>query len=225
MQKTLAQRYQYIQQAIHQACQTAQRAEQDITLMGVSKRQSATAIRTLADLGLAHVGENYLQEALDKQAQLADLALTWHFIGQLQSNKTASVAAHFAWVHTVDRNKIAQRLSQQRPDHLPPLQVCLQVNIDQEPQKGGCMPQDVLPLAQTVMTLPRLQLRGLMCLPQAGVDPNTAFARLAALQQDLIVHGIVTDTLSMGMSQDFPQAIAQGATIIRVGSALFGDRR
>ena len=224
MNQDLAQRWQLIQDAIHTACQAAQRSSENIALMGVSKRQPAESIRILAHLGLVHLGENYLQEALDQQVQLADLPLTWHFIGQLQSNKTTAIATHFDWVHTVDRNKIAQRLNQHRPDHLPALQVCLQVNIDQEPQKGGCLPEALLTLAQTVTTLPRLRLRGLMCLPKASSDPTAAFARLAALQQDLAEHGIITDTLSMGMSADFPQAIAQGATMIRVGSALFGPR-
>lgn len=224
MNETLTQRWHNIEHTIHTACQRAQRSTDSVTLIGVSKRQSAEAMRTLADLGLQHVGENYLQEALDKQAQLADLALTWHFIGQIQSNKTAPIATHFDWVHTVDRIKVAQRLSQQRPDDMKALQICLQVNLDQEPQKAGCPPDDIVALAQAVHALPKLQLRGLMCLPKAGIDPTPAFAKLRALQQHLATQGIITDTLSMGMSQDFPQAIAQGATMIRIGSALFGAR-
>jgi len=223
-QITAAQRWHSINTAIQTSCQSAGRLYDSVTLLGVSKHHPANAIRALAQLGLQHVGENYLQEALNKQAQLSDLALTWHFIGQIQSNKTAEIATHFDWVHTVDRLNIAQRLSQQRPDNLPALHVCLQVNIDQEAQKAGCTPDAILALAQAVYTLPKLQLRGLMCLPKANTDPTSTFAKLATLQQVLAVQGITTDTLSMGMSQDFPQAIAQGATIARIGSALFGAR-
>jgi len=196
----------------------------DVGLLAVSKTQPAAAIREAFAAGLRDFGENYLQEALDKQAALADLALTWHFIGPIQSNKTKPIAEHFAWVHSVDRLKIAQRLSDQRPAGLPPLNVCLQVNVSGEASKSGCAPEDLQPLAQAVAGLPRLHLRGLMCIPAPSDDPaeqHAAFARLRALRDAL---GLGLDTLSMGMSQDLEAAIAEGATWVRIGTALFGAR-
>nr|MBF0682505.1 YggS family pyridoxal phosphate-dependent enzyme [Pseudomonas sp.] len=188
------------------------------------KTQPAEALRESNAAGLAHFGENYLQEALEKQASLADLALTWHFIGPIQSNKTKAIAAHFDWVHSVDRLKIAQRLSEQRPAQLPPLNVCLQVNVSGEASKSGCAPDEVEALANAVAALPGLRLRGLMAIPEPSDDPaeqHAAFARLSQLQKQL---DLELDTLSMGMSQDLEAAIAEGATWVRIGTALFGAR-
>jgi pyridoxal phosphate enzyme (YggS family) len=184
-----------------------------------------------AEVGQRAFGENYLQEALEKQqavqALRPDLLLEWHFIGPIQSNKTRPVAEHFAWAHAVDREKIARRLSEQRPAYLPPLNVCLQVNVSGEASKSGVSPQDLPALAQTVATLPNLRLRGLMAIPEPADDfesQRKPFALLRGLQQDLASVGIVTDTLSMGMSADLAAAIAEGATMVRIGTAIFGKR-
>ncbi len=195
-----------------------------VGLLAVSKTQPAAAIRDAFAAGLRDFGENYLQEALDKQAELDDLPLTWHFIGPIQSNKTKAIAEHFDWVHSVDRLKIAQRLSDQRPATLPPLNVCLQVNVSGEASKSGCAPQEVQQLARAITALPRLRLRGLMCIPAPSEDPaeqRAAFARLRQLRDELALD---LDTLSMGMSQDLEAAIAEGATWVRIGTALFGAR-
>lgn len=209
---------------IREAAQAAGRDPDTVGLLAVSKTQPAEAIREANGAGLSDFGENYLQEALEKQADLADLALTWHFIGPIQSNKTRAIAAHFDWVHSVDRLKIAQRLSEQRPTELPPLNVCLQVNVSGEASKSGCAPQDVAELARAIATLPNLRLRGLMAIPEPTDDraeQHAAFARLRQLQQALALE---LDTLSMGMSQDLEAAIAEGATWVRIGTALFGAR-
>ncbi|RRV26932.1 YggS family pyridoxal phosphate-dependent enzyme [Stutzerimonas nitrititolerans] len=209
---------------IREAAQAASRDPDTVGLLAVSKTQPAEAIREANGAGLSDFGENYLQEALEKQARLADLALTWHFIGPIQSNKTRAIAEHFDWVHSVDRLKIAQRLSEQRPTELPPLNVCLQVNVSGEASKSGCAPQDVAELARTIATLPNLRLRGLMAIPEPTDDraeQHAAFARLRQLQQALALE---LDTLSMGMSQDLEAAIAEGATWVRIGTALFGAR-
>jgi len=209
---------------IREAAQAAGRDPDTVGLLAVSKTQPAEAIREANGAGLSDFGENYLQEALEKQADLADLALTWHFIGPIQSNKTRAIAEHFDWVHSVDRLKIAQRLSEQRPAELPPLNVCLQVNVSGEASKSGCAPQDVAELARTIATLPNLRLRGLMAIPEPTDDraeQHAAFARLRQLQQALALE---LDTLSMGMSQDLEAAIAEGATWVRIGTALFGAR-
>lgn len=209
---------------IREAAQAVGRDPDAVGLLAVSKTQSAEAIREANAAGLVHFGENYLQEALEKQASLADLALTWHFIGPIQSNKTKAIAAHFDWVHSVDRLKIAQRLSEQRPAQLPPLNVCLQVNVSGEASKSGCAPDEVEALANAVAALPGLRLRGLMAIPEPSNDPaeqHAAFARLSLLQQQL---DLELDTLSMGMSQDLEAAIAEGATWVRIGTALFGAR-
>ena len=195
-----------------------------VGLLAVSKTQPAAAIREAAAAGIRDFGENYLQEALDKQAELDDLPLTWHFIGPIQSNKTKAIAEHFGWVHSVDRLKIAQRLSDQRPAALPPLNICLQVNVSGEASKSGCAPQEVQQLARAITALPRLRLRGLMCIPAPSEDPaeqRAAFARLRQLRDELALD---LDTLSMGMSQDLEAAIAEGATWVRIGTALFGAR-
>ena len=209
---------------IREAAQAVGRDPDAVGLLAVSKTQSAEAIREANAAGLVHFGENYLQEALEKQASLADLALTWHFIGPIQSNKTKAIAAHFDWVHSVDRVKIAQRLSEQRPAQLPPLNVCLQVNVSGEASKSGCAPDEVEALANAVAALPGLRLRGLMAIPEPSDDPaeqHAAFARLSKLQKQL---DLELDTLSMGMSQDLEAAIAEGATWVRIGTALFGAR-
>lgn len=209
---------------IREAAQAAGRDPAAVGLLAVSKTQPAEAIREANGAGLSDFGENYLQEALEKQADLADLALTWHFIGPIQSNKTRAIAEHFDWVHSVDRLKIAQRLSEQRPTELPPLNVCLQVNVSGEASKSGCAPQNVAELARAIVTLPNLRLRGLMAIPEPTDDraeQHAAFARLRQLQQALDLR---LDTLSMGMSQDLEAAIAEGATWVRIGTALFGAR-
>jgi hypothetical protein len=173
-------------------------------------------------------GENYLQEALEKQRELADLALTWHFIGPIQSNKTKAIAEHFSWVHSVERLKVAQRLNEQRPAHLPALNICLQVNVSDEASKAGCAASDLPVLVAAMAQLPRLKLRGLMAIPEPTSDPqlqNAAFARLRELQEQLNAQfNLKLDTLSMGMSDDLEAAIHQGSTWVRVGSALFGAR-
>ena len=211
---------------IREAAQAVGRDPASVGLLAVSKTQPAAAIREAAEAGVRDFGENYLQEALDKQAELSELPLVWHFIGPIQSNKTKSIAEHFDWVHSVDRLKIAQRLSDQRPAELPPLNICLQVNVSGEASKSGCAPEDLLQLAQAVAAMPRLRLRGLMCIPAPSEDPaeqRAAFARLRALRDEDELP-LTLDTLSMGMSQDLEAAIAEGATWVRIGTALFGAR-
>ena len=199
-----------------------------VTILAVSKGQSAAAIRTLAQAGQRDFGENYLQEALEKQLALADLTLQWHFIGPLQSNKTKSVALHFNWVHSVDRLKIAERLSQARVEAgLPALDICLQVNISGEASKSGLAPQEVGEVAQAVRALQGVRLRGLMAIPEPSADleaQRKPFAALRHLQDTLNAEGAGLDTLSMGMSQDFAAALQEGSTIVRMGTALFGAR-
>ena len=209
---------------IREAAQAVGRDPASVGLLAVSKTKPADAVREAHAAGLRDFGENYLQEALDKQAELSELPLTWHFIGPIQSNKTKSIAEHFDWVHSVDRLKIAQRLSDQRPAELPPLNICLQVNVSGEASKSGCAPEELPQLAQAVAAMPRLRLRGLMCIPAPSEDPaeqRAAFARLRALRDEL---PLTLDTLSMGMSQDLEAAIAEGATWVRIGTALFGAR-
>lgn len=211
---------------IREAAQAAGRESRSVGLLAVSKTQPATAIRQAHAAGQRDFGENYLQEALDKQAQLADLPLTWHFIGPIQSNKTRPIAEHFDWVHSVDRLKIAERLSDQRPAGAAPLNVCLQVNVSDEHSKSGCAPAEVADLARAIATLPNLRLRGLMAIPAPSDDPaqqRAAFARLRSLYDGLAAE-LNLDTLSMGMSQDLEAAIAEGATWVRIGTALFGAR-
>ncbi len=201
--------------------------DRPVTVVAVSKTQPAVRLREAFALGLSVFGENYVQEALDKQAQLLDLPIEWHFIGPLQSNKTRPVAEQFAWVHSVDRLKLAERLSAQRPPHLAPLQVCLQVNVSGEESKSGVAPADVLALAQAVQVLPGLRLRGLMAIPEPSTDQallRARFALLRTLLHQLAAQGLPVDTLSMGMSADYPLALQEGATHIRIGSALFGAR-
>jgi pyridoxal phosphate enzyme (YggS family) len=209
---------------IASAAQAAGRDPANIQLLAVSKTKPASAIREIYAAGVRDVGENYLQEALTKQEALRDLPLIWHFIGPIQSNKTKAIAEHFDWVHSVDRLKIAQRLSEQRPAALAALNICLQVNVSGEDSKSGCAPADLPALAEAVAKLPNLRLRGLMAIPEPSDDraaQEAAFASLRTLQQRL---GLGLDTLSMGMSHDLEAAIAQGATWVRIGTALFGAR-
>jgi pyridoxal phosphate enzyme (YggS family) len=212
---------------IRTASQKSNRAPDSILLLAVSKTQPADAVRTAAEAGLRNFGENYLQEAVEKIQALSDLDLCWHFIGPIQSNKTRAIAENFAWVHSVDREKVARRLSEQRPAGLPPLQLCLQVNISDEDSKSGVSPEETLALADVIATLPRLQLRGLMAIPAASEDPECqrrAFARLRETLMSLQVKYPELDTLSMGMSGDLEAAIAEGATIVRIGTDIFGPR-
>lgn len=222
---------QLVQQALATAAQAAGRDPHAVQLMAVSKTFGADAVIEAADTGQTAFGENYLQEAVDKIATVRalrpDLKLEWHFIGPLQSNKTRPVAEHFDWVHAVDREKIAQRLSDQRPPDLPPLNICLQVNVSGEASKSGVSPAELPALAIAVSQLPHLTLRGLMAIPepaQTEEEQRKPFAQLRMLQQELAALGIPTDTLSMGMSADMPAAIAEGATIVRIGTAIFGKR-
>lgn len=221
---TIAANISTLSERINAAAQAAQRDPATIGLLAVSKTKPAEALREAYAAGLRDFGENYLQEALSKQTELADLPLCWHFIGPIQSNKTRAIAENFAWVHSVDRLKIAQRLSEQRPEGLPPLNICIQVNVSGEASKSGCTPADLPALAQAISQLPRLQLRGLMAIPEPtddSAEQNAAFAAVRDLQQQL---NLPLDTLSMGMSHDLEAAIAQGATWVRIGTALFGAR-
>ena len=198
-------------------------------MLAVSKTFPAVTIREAVAAGQRRFGENYVQEAIDKMDELADLReqIEWHLIGPLQSNKTRVVAEHFDWVHTVDRLKIAQRLSEQRPAHLPPLQVCIQVNTSGEDSKSGVAPDEALALARAVAALPRLRLRGVMALPAPSADPDEQRRQLAAVRvvfERLCSEGLPLDTLSMGMSADLEAAVEQGSTLVRVGTALFGHR-
>lgn len=209
---------------IREAAQACGRDPEQVRLLAVSKTHPAAAIRAAYACGQVDFGENYLQEALAKQQELADLPLRWHFIGPIQSNKTRAIATHFDWVHSVDRLKIAQRLAEQRPEELPPLNICLQVNVSGEASKSGCAPEELPALAEAAAQLPRLKLRGLMAIPEPTDDmaaQRAAFARLRELQAGLPYE---LDTLSMGMSHDLESAIAEGATWVRIGTAVFGAR-
>ncbi len=228
---SIAENISKIRLAIGQAAAQHGRNPASVLLLAVSKTFGAEAVIDAANAGQNAFGENYLQEALDKQQAVQtlrpDLALEWHFIGPIQSNKTRPLAEHFAWAHAVDREKIARRLSEQRPSNLPPLNICLQVNVSGESSKSGVAPTEVLALAQAVATLPGLRLRGLMAIPEPAEDVESQrkpFALLRALQHQLTEAGIPTDTLSMGMSADMDAAIAEGATIVRIGTAIFGKR-
>lgn len=222
-------------QAVHDriatAARIAQRSSNDIMLLAVSKTFGPQAVIEAARAGQSAFGENYVQEAVDKMAAVHAMAqglqLQWHFIGPIQSNKTRLIAQHFDWVHSVEREKIAQRLSEQRAPELPPLNICLQVNISGESSKSGVTPQDTFTLAQRVASMPRLKLRGLMAIPEPTEDSEkqrAAFRHLRELLEECNRQGLAMDTLSMGMSADLEGAIAEGATIVRIGSAIFGKR-
>lgn len=218
-------------QAVHArmaaACHAAGRDPVAVRLLAVSKTFGPEAVRAAHAAGQTAFGENYIQEAVDKMAALSGLPLQWHCIGPIQSNKTRLVAEHFAWAQTVDRLKIAQRLSEQRPAHLPPLQICLQINVDGGTTKSGVAPGDLPALAHAVAALPRLQLRGLMCIPDPQPDfeaVKAVFLRAKDLYEQLRAEGLALDTLSMGMSADLEAAIHAGSTLVRVGTAIFGGR-
>ena len=213
---------------VREAAQRDGRDPAAVTLLAVSKMQSPQAVCEAAQAGQRDFGENYVQEALDKQIAVANPALIWHFIGPIQSNKTRAIAENFAWVHSVDRLKIAQRLSAQHPIDAPPLNVCIEVNISGEASKSGVLPEGVTALAEQVAALPQLKLRGLMAIPAPTSDvqqQRLAFAQVHALFDALNQRGLKLDTLSMGMSGDLEAAIAEGATIVRVGTAIFGPRQ
>jgi pyridoxal phosphate enzyme (YggS family) len=220
-----------VEARIASACRSAGRPRDAVALLAVSKTFAAERVLALADHGQRRFGENYLQEALEKISHCAtqrpDLPLEWHFIGPIQSNKTRPIAEHFDWVHSVDRERIARRLAEQRPRQLGPLQVCLQVNIDDEASKSGCSLAEAPTLARLIAQLPGLRLRGLMAIPQPQADAQRMrepFGRLRELFERMRADGLPVDTLSMGMSDDLEAAIAEGSTMVRVGSALFGRR-
>ena len=218
---------QHVRARIATACQRAGRGVEEVTLLAVSKTFGADAVRAAAAAGQRAFGENYIQEGVEKIAALRDLGLMWHCIGPIQSNKTRLVAEHFDWVHTVDRLKIAERLSAQRPADRPPLNVCIQVNIDGGANKSGVAPGDALALARAVAALPQLKLRGLMSIPEIAPDFEAArelHASARALFDQLNADGLGLDTLSMGMSDDLEAAIAAGSTMVRIGTAIFGSR-
>jgi hypothetical protein len=218
---------QAVNRAISQAVAAAGRAPGSVRLLAVSKTFPADAVRAAYSAGQTAFGENYLQEAMDKIEALGDLPLEWHFIGPIQSNKTRPIAEHFQWVHSVDRLKVAERLSAQRLPQLPPLNICLQVNVSGESSKSGVAPEEVPTLALALSRLPRLRLRGLMAIPAPADDPvgqREPFRCMRELLEALNAQGLQLDTLSMGMSHDFPAAILEGATMVRIGTAIFGAR-
>ena len=222
-----AERLHAVQRRIAEVVAEAGRDAAAVRLLAVSKTFGDADVRALADAGQRAFGENYVQEALEKQAALRDLPLEWHFIGPIQSNKTRLIAEHFSWVHSLDRLKIAERLSAQRPAGLPPLQVCIEVNVSGEASKGGVAAAELPALAAAVSTLPGLQLRGLMAIPAPTTEvavQRAAFRQVREAFDALHARGFPLDTLSMGMSADLEAAILEGATIVRVGTALFGER-
>jgi PLP dependent protein len=224
---SISERLQAVMEHIGQAAHAAGRSSAGIQLVAVSKTQPADAIRQAYVAGQHAFGENYLQEALEKMGQLSDLPLQWHFIGPIQSNKTRPIAEHFHWVHSIDRLKIAQRLNDARPDTLPPLDVCIEVNVSGEASKDGIAPDETSALADAIMELPKLRLRGLMTIPAPTADialQHRQFRMLRDLFEKLRGEGLPLDTLSMGMTEDFPAAIAEGSTIVRIGTAIFGAR-
>lgn len=218
---------QAVRRRIYEACMAAGRDPAGVRLLAVSKTFPAEAVREAAAAGQTSFGENYAQEAVDKIARLQDLALDWHFIGPIQSNKTRLIAEHFSWVHSVDRLKIAERLSEQRPGHLSPLKVLLQVNVSGEASKAGCAPDEVEALARSISGLPRLELCGLMAIPEPSDDSavqRSRFGQLRRLGERLRTQGYPITELSMGMSADLESAVHEGATVVRIGTAIFGQR-
>jgi pyridoxal phosphate enzyme (YggS family) len=219
----LKDRLQHTRQTIIDLSATHDRRVSEIMLLAVSKTQAADRVRLAFNLGQIAFGENYLQEALDKQQKLSDLEIEWHFIGPIQSNKTRDISAHFSWVHSVDRLKIAKRLNEQRPPELPPLNICLQINIDDEASKSGVASNDVVDLAHEIAALPMLNLRGLMAIPaprESFEEQLETFERV----RDIMLKIPTMDTLSIGMSGDIAAAIAAGSTVVRLGTAIFGKR-
>lgn len=212
---------------IEETCKRHQRSRDEVCLIAVSKTRSVQEIRTVAAQGQIHFGENYVQESVDKIAEITDIELIWHFIGPIQKNKTKLIAENFSWVHSIDRESVAVRLNNQRPSTLPALNVCLQINIDGEDSKSGITPSEILPLAETIQELPNLTLRGLMAIPTATQEfeqQSVTFLKMAALLNQLKQHDMDVDTLSMGMSNDYEAAIACGSTMVRIGTAIFGPR-
>lgn len=225
---TIAANLQGVNSRIAQSARAAGRHTRDIVLVAVTKTIEPDAIRAAHLAGQRDFGESYVQESLAKIAALADLDLVWHFIGPIQSNKTRQIAESFAWVHSVDRLKIAERLSAQRPEAMPPLQVCIEVNVSAETTKAGVAPDEVRAIATAITGLPRMRLRGLMAIPAATGDPalqRAHFESLRALRDALNRDGLALDTLSMGMSDDFEAAVAAGSTMVRLGTAIFGARK
>ncbi|MBI5792445.1 MAG: YggS family pyridoxal phosphate-dependent enzyme [Rhodocyclales bacterium] len=226
---SIAANLQAVRARISAACLAAGRAADSVRLLAVSKTWPAPSLRDAIAAGQRAFGENYVQEALDKASELADCALEWHFIGPLQSNKTRPVAEHFAWVHSIDRLKVAQRLAAQRPPGMAPLQACLQVNVSGEASKGGCVPSEARDLAVAIGALPQLRLRGLMAIPEPSDDVDLQRRQFGQLRRTLETinrdTGLALDTLSMGMSHDLEAAIMEGATIVRIGTAIFGQRQ
>ena len=223
----IATNLQAVRERIAKAARAAGREPGEIMLLAVSKTKPLADILCAAEAGQTAFGENYAQEGVDKMIVTVDRNLSWHFIGPLQSNKTRLVAEHYAWVHSIERLKIAERLSAQRPAQLPPLQVCVQVNVSGEASKSGCAPEEALALCQAVSQLPGLKLRGLMAIPEASEDPaaqRAPFRQLREIADSIRAAGVPLDTLSMGMSHDLEAAIAEGATIVRIGTAIFGER-
>ena len=223
----IADNLQAVQARIAKAAAAAGRSPESVRLLAVSKTWPLASIIDAADAGQRAFGENYVQEGIDKIAAISGRNLEWHFIGPLQSNKSKPVAEAFDWVHSIDRLKIAERLSAQRPAYLPPLRVCVQVNVSGETSKSGCAPDDTLALCQAVTALPGLNLRGLMAIPEPSDDPlaqRAPFRRLREIYDHIRAAGLPLDTLSMGMSHDLEAAVAEGATIVRIGTAIFGER-
>lgn len=223
----IADNLQAVQARISKAAAAVGRSPESIRLLAVSKTWPLSCVVDAADAGQRAFGENYVQEGIDKIASISGRNLEWHFIGPLQSNKTKPVAEHFDWVHSIERLKIAERLSAQRPAYLPPLQVCVQVNVSGEASKSGCSPDEALALCRSVAALPGLQLRGLMAIPEPVDDPQAQhrpFRQLRQLCEQIRAAGLPLDTLSMGMSHDLEAAVAEGATIVRIGTAIFGER-
>lgn len=220
-------RYHQVISQIESAQQHYKRLEGSVQLLAVSKTRSAAEIREMAALGQFLYGENYLQEALQKIEELQDLPIEWHFIGPIQSNKTKPIAENFAWVHSVDRLKIARRLNDQRPEDMPPLNICIQVNVSGEESKSGCRLDQLSEMASQINQLPNIRLRGLMAIPQSADNfelQRIPFAQMREALERLNTEGLELDTLSMGMSGDINAAIAEGTTMVRVGTALFGPR-
>jgi pyridoxal phosphate enzyme (YggS family) len=223
----IATNLQAVRERIAKAARAAGREPGEIMLLAVSKTKPLADILCAAEAGQTAFGENYAQEGVDKMIVTVDRNLSWHFIGPLQSNKTRLVAENYAWVHSIERLKIAERLSAQRPAQLPPLQLCVQVNVSGEASKSGCAPEEALALCQAVSQLPGLKLRGLMAIPEASEDPaaqRAPFRQLREIADSIRAAGVPLDTLSMGMSHDLEAAIAEGATIVRIGTAIFGER-
>nr|MBL8410953.1 YggS family pyridoxal phosphate-dependent enzyme [Dechloromonas sp.] len=223
----IASNLQAVRTRIADAAKAAGRSPESVSLLAVSKTWPLGHVLEAVAAGQVAFGENYVQEGVEKAEASAGHSLIWHFIGPLQSNKTRPVAEHFAWVHSIERLKIAERLSAQRPDHLPPLQVCVQVNVSGEASKSGCAPDEALELCRALAALPRLRLRGLMAIPEPSDDPaaqRAPFRQLRELFEHIRASGLPLDTLSMGMSHDLEAAVAEGATIVRIGTAIFGER-